>query len=64
MGILEVDVLEELMAVLCLLDDKGVIHIPEPQAGRVGVELMALNSKSSMNRLVISGLMGEPMATP
>ena len=25
-----VDVLWELMAVFCLLDDKGVIHIPKP----------------------------------
>ena len=32
-----VDVLEELVAVFCLLGDRGVIHIPEPQSwGGVG----------------------------
>ena len=57
MGVLGVDVLKE-------LDDKGVIHKPEPQEGRVVAEHMALTSNSSTNRLVISRLMGEPMATP
>ena len=42
MGILEIYVLEELMTMFYLLDDKGVIHKPEPQAGRVGDDLTAL----------------------
>ena len=53
----EVDVLEELMTVFCLLDDNGVIHIPEPHVGRVGAELMALTLNFSMNQSAISGLM-------
>ena len=30
------DVLQELVAVLCLLADKGVIHIPKPQPKWMG----------------------------
>ena len=27
---------EELLGVLCLVDDKGVIHIPKPDSGETG----------------------------
>ena len=30
MGVLGFDMLEELVAVFCLLDDKGIIHKPDP----------------------------------
>ena len=38
-GVFGVDLLEEMMTVLCLLDDKGVIHKPEPQVGGWGMNL-------------------------
>ena len=50
MRVLQVDVLEELVTVFCMLDYKGVIHIPEPYVGRVRAEPMALTSNSSMNK--------------
>ena len=36
MRVYGVDVLEELMAMFCLLDDKGIIHIPKPKLGWTG----------------------------
>ena len=57
-----INVLEELLAVFCLLDDKGVIHIPKPKSGWIGGSVHALDSNTSMNRLSTTGLMGEPMA--
>ena len=57
-----VDVFSELMAVLFLLDNKGVINIGNSYPGGLVVEQMALISSSSMNSLATMGLMGEPMA--
>ena len=31
-----IDMLEELVAILCLSDDKGAIHIPNPKPGWIG----------------------------
>ena len=31
-----VNLLEEMLAMFCLLGDKGVIHIPEPKPGWIG----------------------------
>ena len=59
-----INVVEKLLAMFCLLDYKGVTHIPEPRPGRLGVVLMTLDLMSSMNRLVIKGPVGEPMAAP
>ena len=47
---------EELFGMFCLLDDKGVIHIPEPDPGRIEGSAMALASKSSINRLATNGV--------
>ena len=35
-GVYRVDVLEELVTIYHLLDDKGVIHISKPRPGRTG----------------------------
>ena len=35
-GVKEIEVGEELLGVFCLVDDKGVIHIPEPYPWRIG----------------------------
>ena len=35
-----IDVLEELIAMFNLLDDKDVIHIPKSKPGWIGTELM------------------------
>ena len=59
---LGIDVLEELMTVFCLLDDKSVIYIPDPMIWCWCAELTALMLNSSMNRLAMRGLMGEPIA--
>ena len=59
-----INVLEELIDMLCLLDDKGVIHIPEPKPGWTGDSADDLASISSMNRLATRGLIGETMAAP
>ena len=32
-GVLCVDVVKKLLAVFCILNDKGIIHKPEPQVG-------------------------------
>ena len=42
------------------MDDKGVIHIPRPDSWRVGAVLLALASKSSINRFASKELMGSP----
>ena len=63
MWVLGIDVLEQLMTMLCLSDNKSVTYILEPKTGD-GAELMALTSNSSMYRVTLSGLMGEPMAAP
>ena len=42
MGVLRVDVLEELMTVFCLLDYKGVMHKPDPQVGKRGLNVWSL----------------------
>ena len=55
-----IDVLEELLAMFFLLDEKGVIYIPEQQPGCIREVLMALDSNTSMNRLPTRGLMEEP----
>ena len=36
--------LEELIVMFSLLDDKGVIQIHKPKSGRSGAELMALDT--------------------
>ena len=36
MGIYGIDMLEELVAVFCLLDDKGAIYILNPKPGWIG----------------------------
>ena len=38
-GVFGVDLLEEMMTVFCLLDNKGVIHKPESQVGGWGLWL-------------------------
>ena len=47
-----------------LFDDKGVIHIPKLMFPWIGGSAEALASKSSINRTVTKGLMGESMAQP
>ena len=59
-----VDVLQGLVTVLCLLDNKGVIHILKPQPGPMGAELIAPTSNSSMNRLPMMEIIGGPMHAP
>ena len=34
-GVKGITVVEELLGVFCLVDDKGVIHIPKPSPGRM-----------------------------
>ena len=53
-----------MLGVFCLVDDKGVIHLPKLDTARVEAVLMALASKSSINMFATKGLMGDPMATP
>ena len=47
----------------CWLDDKGVIHIPEPHPWWEAVFMPSVLN-SFMNKLVSMGLIGEPIATP
>ena len=63
-GVNTVDILEELVIMFSLMDGIDVIHIPKPEPGWMGAELMAFASNSSMNRLAVRSLMGEPMAAP
>ena len=59
-----ISMLKELLAMFCLMDDKKVIHIPEPKPGWMGEVLMVLHSNSFMNNLTAKGLTGEPIAVP
>ena len=54
---------KELLGVFCLVDNKGVIHTPEPNPGMLGEVLMTLALKSSINRMANPGLMGDPIAS-
>ena len=64
MGVNRVDMLEKLVTMSSLLDNKGVIHVAKPESGWIGAELMVVVSNSSLNRFKVSGLIGEPMAAP
>ena len=55
MRVNRIDVLYKLDAVFCLLDDRSVIHIPEPQLWRMVGSVIALASNSSMKRLATVG---------
>ena len=60
-----VDVVQELLAAFCLLDDKVVIYMSKPQPQWVGwAVIIALDLNSSMNMLPAVGLMRKPMAVP
>ena len=61
--ILCVDVLQELLTVFCLLDDKSVINKCWPQVG-VWAVLRAFTSNSSMNMFAKRGLIAEIKAAP
>ena len=54
----------ELMAVFCLLDDKGVIHIGKTTFMGWWTELMALTSNYFHEQVATMGLMWEPIAAP
>ena len=47
------------MAVLHLLEDKSVTHVPKPKPGWITASADGLDSNSSINRLATMGLMGE-----
>ena len=58
-----VDTHQELIsAFYFFLDDKHNIHIPSPESGGLEDALIALTSRSSMNRFATIGLIGDPMA--
>ena len=42
---------KELLGVICLMNNKGVLHIPKPDSDWDGEVLKVLASKSSINRL-------------
>ena len=64
-GVLCVDVMQKLLTVFYLLDDKGVISIPKSKPWWIGGSAdIPLDSNSSMNKLATIGLMGENMAVP
>ena len=56
-----VDMLQEMVAVLCLLDNKVALATTWLVEG---TELMTFLSNSCMNRLATKGPAGEPMAAP
>ena len=67
-GILDVNVsginvLQELITMLSLLDDKGVIHIPKPKPRWIGDSTDGFGFYL-MNNLTLRGLMGGSMAAP
>ena len=51
---------KELLGMLCLMNNKGVIHIPKQILGGIGEIFRALTLKSSINRLTTTELMGDP----
>ena len=56
-GVKGIKVGEELLGVFCLVDDKGVIHIPQQILRGLGAVLNAQALKSSMNRLATKWLL-------
>ena len=57
-------VVEELLAMFCLLDNKDVIYIPEPKPGCIGGSADGLGFELFCEQVGYLGLMGEPMAAP
>ena len=62
--VLVVDVLKKFLAVFCLVDDKGVVHKPEPEGRGWGKEERTCTSNSFIKDVCYEGLMGEPIAAP
>ena len=48
--IVGIKVCKELLGVFCLMNKKGIIHVPAPDPGWVGEVLMGLASKSSIKQ--------------
>ena len=59
-----VDMLKELLFVLLLLYDPGIINISSPYSRGCSAVAKAFLSKASIKMLAIMGLMGDPMAAP
>ena len=55
---------KELLGVFCLLNNKGVVYEPKPDPRGLGEALKALTLKFSINRLAMTGLIGDPIAAP
>ena len=55
---------EELLDVFCLVDDKGVIHMPKPDPGGLGELWMVLPSKSLDEQVSYWRAYGRSMVAP
>ena len=59
-----VDMLKKFLAVFCLVDDKSVIHKPEPKGRGVGEGGEGFDFKLFHEDVGYEGLMGDPIAAP
>ena len=55
---------EILLGMLCLVDDKGVIHVLKPDPGRIGGGADGSGFEIHINRLATKRLFGRPIAAP